>query len=170
MRRTASKSQPDPERATPDSAARLQDQVEARLAVAEPEVEVLAVETAGSRRSPVLRILVDHPGGVDLDLCARVTIHLRDLLVDHGVEVSSPGPERPLTKLDHYRRYLGRRVRVRTHDEIEGRKDFKGELIGADEEGISLAGAWGTIRIPHERIRRSNLAPEADVRTTGRTS
>ena len=170
MRRAPSKSKPDPERATPDLGARLQEQVEERLSAAEPEVEVLAVEMAGSRRSPVVRIFIDHPGGVDLEVCARVTNHLRDLLVDYGVEVSSPGPERPLTKVDHYRRYLGRRVRVRTHEEIEGRRDFKGELIGADDEGVSLAGAWGTIRIPHERIRRSNLAPEADVRTTGRTS
>jgi len=54
--------------------------------------------------------------------------------------------------------------------EIEGRKDFRGELIGADDEGVTLAGDWGTIRIPHERIRRSNLAPDADIRTTGRTS
>ena len=96
---------------------------------------MLAVELAGSRRSPVLRIYVDRPGGVDLELCARVTHHLRDLLRDYSVEVSSPGPERPLTKLDHYRRFLGRRVRVRTREEIEGRKDFKGELVGADDDG-----------------------------------
>jgi ribosome maturation factor RimP len=151
-------------------AAQLQEQVEARLATAEPGVEVLAVELAGSRRSPILRIFVDHPEGVDLALCARVTNHLRDLLVDYGVEVSSPGPERPLTKLEHFRRHLGRRVRVRTREELEGRRDFKGELVEADDQGLSLAGDWGTIRIPHERIRRTNLAPTADMRTTGRTS
>jgi ribosome maturation factor RimP len=170
MRRPHANTQTNEERATPRPAAELREQVEARLASVEPEVDVLAVELAGSRRSPILRIFVDHPGGVDLDLCARVTDHLRDLLVDYGVEVSSPGPERPLTKLDHYSRYLGRGVRVRTLVEIEGRKDFKGELIGADAEGVTLAGDWGTIRIPHERIRRSNLAPDADIRTTGRTS
>ena len=170
MRRPPGQTQPDRERTSPVTAARLQEQVEARLASTEPEVEVLAVELAGSRRSPVLRIFVDHPRGVDLELCARVTNHLRDLLADYGVEVSSPGPERPLAKLDHYRRYLGRNVRVRTYEEIDGRKDFKGELIGADEDGVSLAGAWGTIRIPHTQIRRSNLAPKADTRTTGRTS
>ena len=140
-----------------DSRTDLQAQVEARLASAEPDVEVLAVERAGSTRSPVLRIFVDHPGGVNLDLCARVTNHLRDLLVDYGIEVSSPGPERPLSRLEHYQRFLGRRARVRTHEEIEGRKDFKGELVGADDEAVTLAGAWGTIRIPHDRIRRSNL-------------
>jgi ribosome maturation factor RimP len=149
----------------PASAADLQQRIEARLADSEPDVEVLAVELAGSRRSPVLRIYLDRPGGVDLDLCARATNHLRDLLIDYGVEVSSPGPERPLTKVDHYRRYLGRRVRVRTRDQIEGRRDFKGELVGADDDGVLLAGDWGQIEIPHERIRRANLMPQ--IRTTG---
>jgi ribosome maturation factor RimP len=168
MKPSSSQTKPNRDyRATPSNLTELQTRVESRLATAEPEVEVLALEAAGSKGSPVLRIFVDHPGGVDLALCARVTNHLRDLLEEYGIEVSSPGPERPLTKLDHYRRFLGRRVRVRTREEIEGRKDFKGELVGADEAAVALAGDWGTIRIPHERIRRSNLIP--DFRTTGRT-
>ncbi|HZO60027.1 MAG TPA: ribosome maturation factor RimP [Solirubrobacterales bacterium] len=161
MTRPSSQTSPNAERpATTPRAAELQAGVETRLAAVEPDVEVLAVERAGSARSPVLRIFVDRPGGVDLELCARVTTHLRDLLTEYGIEVSSPGPERPLSKLDHYRRFLHHRVRVRTLQEIEGRKDFKGELVGADDEAVTLAGAWGTIRIPHERIRRSNLMPE----------
>ena len=141
--------------------AALQQRVEARLASSEPDVEVLAVELAGSRRSPVLRVFVDRPEGVDLGVCTRVTNQLRDLLDDYGVEVSSPGPERPLSKPAHYRRYLGQRVRVRTHDQIEGRKDFKGELIDADDEAVAVAGESGTIRIPLQRIRRSNLISSA---------
>ena len=136
--------------------AALQERVEERLASAEPDVEVLAVELAGSRRSPV-----DRPQGVDLGVCTRVTNQLRDLLEDYGVEVSSPGPERPLSKPAHYRRFLGQRVRVRTHDQIEGRKEFKGELIDADDEAVALAGDSGTIRIPLQRIRRSNLISSA---------
>jgi len=141
----------------------LQQQIESRLARVEPDVEVLAVEAAGSRRSPILRIYLDRPGGVNLDLCAQVTHHLRDLLSDYGVEVSSPGPERPLAKLEHYQRHLGSRIRVRTHEAIDGRSDFKGELVGADADGVSLAADWGMVRIPHERIRRSNLISEGDA-------
>ncbi len=167
MRQPPSQIDPNDERQPAPTTTDLQARVESRLATVEPDVEVLAVELAGSRRSPILRIYVDRPGGVDLELCAKVTNHLRDLLVDYGVEVSSPGPERPLTKLDHYRRFLGRRVRVRTREEIEGRRDFKGELVSADDEAVALAGDWGTIRIPHERIRRSNLMAQ-EFRTTGR--
>ena len=76
-------------------------------------MEVLACEDAGRER---LRLFIDHPDGVDLALCERVTQHLRDLLADYALEVSSPGPERPLTKPDHFRRFLGRRARVRTRE------------------------------------------------------
>jgi ribosome maturation factor RimP len=147
---------------------RIQADVEQRLSTFEPDVEVLAVDVIGGGRSPTLRIFLDREGGVDLDLCARVTQHLRDLLRDYTVEVSSPGPERPLTKLEHYRRFMGRRVRVRTREAIEGRSDFKGELIGADDRGVALAGEWGTVTIPHERIRRSNLVQQTPAGKTGR--
>ena len=144
-----------------DEPAAIQADVEERLGELEPDVEVLAVEMLGGGCAQILRIFLDRPGAVDLDLCARVTRHLRDLLRDYTVEVSSPGPQRPLTKLEHYRRFMGRRVRVRTREAIEGRNDFKGELIGADDSGVALAGEWGTVTIPHERIRRSNLVAQA---------
>jgi ribosome maturation factor RimP len=155
-----------------DDPTGIQTEVEQRVSALEPDVEVLAVELVGGGRSPTLRVFLDRSDGVDLDLCARVTRHLsqgrRDLLRDYTVEVSSPGPERPLTKLEHYRRFMGRRVRVRTRDAIDGRKEFKGELIGADDTGVALAGDWGTVTIPHERIRRSNLVAQAQAGNVGR--
>ena len=75
-----------------------------RLAGPLPEVELLACERVAAER---LRLTIDHPDGVTLALCERVTKELRDLLVDYALEVSSPGPERPLTKPDHFRRFLG---------------------------------------------------------------
>ena len=57
---------------------------------------------------------------------------------------------------------------MRTNEAIEGRSDFKGDLVGADAEGVSLAADWGMVRIPLSRIRRSNLIsqPEASRRTS----
>lgn len=141
-------------------ASDLEWQVASRLAALEPDVEVLLVEQVGLGRSRALRIFLDRADGVNHEVCVRVTRHLRDLLADYTVEVTSPGPSRPLTKPAHYRRFVGSRVRVRTREEIEGRSEFKGELVGADEREVALAGDWGTVTIPHERIRRSNLVPQ----------
>src|SRR3954453_3613234 len=104
----------------------IQSEIETRLADAEPDVEVLACDRVAAER---LRIVIDRPGGVDIALCERVTGHLRDLLVDFGLEVSSPGPRRPLTKPQHFKQYVGRRARVRTREPLEGHKNFTGELV-----------------------------------------
>ena len=135
----------------------LQQSIEERLSRQEPEVEVLALEQPAIE---ALRLYIDHPDGVDLALCERVTNHLRDLLVDYSLEVSSPGPERPLAKPEHFRRFLGRRVRVRTRDEFEGRRSFTGTLTDADEGSVSVRTDGDSVRIPLDRVRRSNLVAE----------
>src|SRR5215213_3718897 len=132
----------------------LQTDIEQRLATAEPDVEVLSCEDAGHER---LRVFIDHPGGVDLALCERVTNHLRELLVDYALEVSSPGPERPLSKPDHFRRYLGRRARVRTRGRQDGHASFAGELLGATDDVVTVAADTGVVSIAYADIQRSNL-------------
>src|ERR1700726_2151106 len=89
----------------------VQTDIERRLAQSEPEVEVLLAEIVGGR---CLRVFIDHPEGVTLEVCERVTMHLNDLRERYSLEVSSPGTERPLTKPAHFRRFVGRRARVRT--------------------------------------------------------
>ena len=133
---------------------RIQAEVEARLASAEPDVELLLCERIAAER---LRLTIDHPKGVDLGLCERVTLQLRDLLVDYGLEVSSPGPQRPLTKPDHFRRFIGRRARVRTRVPRDGHKSFTGELVGASENEVTVAAENGVVSIPYSDIGKSNL-------------
>ena len=135
----------------------LQETIESRLADREPEVELLALERPASER---LRLVIDSPDGVDIALCERVTGELRDLLESWSLEVSSPGPERPLTKPEHFRRFLGRRVRVRTREEVAGHKSFTGRLTGADEESVSVDSGDGPVSIPLASVRRSNLLPD----------
>ena len=132
----------------------LQSDIEKRLATAEPGVEVLSCEKVGAER---LRLFIDHPDGVSLALCERVTRHLSDLLIDWGLEVSSPGPERPLTKPDHFRHFLGRRARVRLRQPRDGHKSFTGELVGASDSEITVAAGDGIVSIPYSEINRSNL-------------
>ena len=132
----------------------LQVTIEARLRDFDPEVELITVE----HPSPgTLRLFIDRPGGVDLALCEAVSGELRDLTEQYSLEVSSPGEERPLTKPEHFRRFLGRKVRVKTRDAIEGQRNFKGTLADADDEYVTVAGEGTLVRIPFDRVERSNL-------------
>jgi ribosome maturation factor RimP len=135
----------------------IQADIEARLADVEPDVEVLLAEVVGGR---LVRLFIDHPDGVTLDLCERVTMQLPEVREKYALEVSSPGVDRPLTKPEHFRRFLGRRVRVRTAEELDGRRSFTGKIAGADDSGVEVELPEGAVTIPHERIRRSNLVPE----------
>ena len=131
--------------------------IQERLSGADPDVEVLLVEPAGAGR---LRLFIDHPKGVDLALCERVTRELGELLEEYSLEVSSPGPARPLVKPEHFRRFVGRRVRVRTRSEHDGRKSFTGELVGVTDDQVTVAADDGVVSIPYGDINRSNLVEE----------
>ncbi len=155
----------------------LQTDIERRLAQSEPDVEVLLAEVLGGR---CLRVYIDHPDGVTLAVCERVTALLSEERERYSLEVSSPGSERPLTKAAHFRRFVGRRARVRMrHPRAVGHADgqragaarpgasppkavasFTGELVGASESEITLAADGGVIAIPYSEIRRSNLIEE----------
>jgi ribosome maturation factor RimP len=131
--------------------------IQERLSGSEPEVEVLLIEQAGAAR---LRVFIDHPKGVDIALCERVTRNLGDLLENYSLEVSSPGPQRPLVKPEHFRRFVGRRVKVRTTAEHEGRRSFTGELVGASDDAVTVAADDGIVSLPYADINRSNLVEE----------
>jgi ribosome maturation factor RimP len=135
----------------------LQADIEARLAETAPDVEVLLAEVVGGH---TVRLFIDHPDGVSLDMCERVTRLLPEVRETHALEVSSPGRTRPLTKPDHFRRFLGRRARVRTRGAHDGHTSFTGELVGANEAEVTIAADFGLIAIPYADIRRSNLVEE----------
>jgi ribosome maturation factor RimP len=132
----------------------IQADIEQQLAVAEPEIEVLLAEVVGGDK---VRLFIDHPAGVTLELCERVTNHLASVRERYALEVSSPGPRRPLTKPDHFRRYVGRRARVRTRGEHDGYTSFTGELLGATDDGVTVAADTGVVSIAYADIHRSNL-------------
>jgi ribosome maturation factor RimP len=134
----------------------IQTDIEARLDPLEPEVEVLLAEVVGAT---TLRVFIDHPEGVSLELCERVTRHLAPLRERYSIEVSSPGTDRPLTKPAHFHRFIGRRARVRTHEAHGGRSTFTGELVGATDAEVTIAAESGVVSIPYDAIARSNLVP-----------
>jgi ribosome maturation factor RimP len=133
----------------------LYDEIAPAVERALPDVEVLAVELVSPTR---FCVYVDHPEGVDHALCGRVTDELRSYLDRFTVEVSSPGPERPLRTRRHFSSVLGRPVAVRTAQDLEGRKRFRGEVVSADEDALVLAvNGAGPQRIPYDVIVRANL-------------
>jgi ribosome maturation factor RimP len=134
----------------------LQLEIEARLAASEPDVEVLLAEVISGA---TLRLFIDHPDGVTLELCERVSGLLGDYREHYSLEVSSPGQARPLTKPQHYSRFLGRRARLRLREARDGHKSLTGELVGVSEQEVTLAAGDGIVTIPYEQIARSNLVP-----------
>jgi ribosome maturation factor RimP len=136
----------------------LQDEIAPAVERSVSGVEVLAVELLSPSR---FRVYIDHPDGVDHALCERVTNELRPYLENYSVEVSSPGPDRPLRKAEHFDSALGNRVTVRTGRDFEGRNRFRGEVLAADPDAVTL-GVTGSepLRIPYDAIVRGNLIDE----------
>ena len=143
----------------------LQTEIEAQLAQSEPDVEVLLAEVVGARGpNSTLRLFIDHPDGVTLDLCERVSQLLGDYRERYSLEVSSPGQDRPLTKPQHYAAFLGYRARVRLRGSSAraqrgAHKSVTGELVGASENEVTIAAPDGIHTIAYEEIARSNLIP-----------
>ena len=137
---------------TLDKERQLQEEIAEQVENDLPGVDVLAVELLAPSR---FRVYVDHPEGVDHGLCERVTDVLRDYLREYGVEVSSPGLDRPLRRREHFEAALGRRVRLRT----AGRK-VSGEVVSAGTETVTVAASDGAeTEIPYAEIVRANLIP-----------
>lgn len=135
----------------------VQADIEARLAEVEPEVEVLLAEVVGGS---VVRLFIDHPEGVTLEVCERVTKGLPTVREAYALEVSSPGADRPLSKPEHFRRFLGRHARIRTTEplgEPAESKSFTGELLEASDAEVTVAAETGVVSIPYAVIHRSNL-------------
>jgi ribosome maturation factor RimP len=138
----------------------LQDEIAPAVERGVPGVEVLAVELLSPSR---FCVYLDHPEGVDHELCARVTRLLDAYRSDYTIDVSSPGPERPLRKPAHFSDAIGRKISVRTDRSIEGRNRFKGEVLEAADGAVTLAtpAAEEPLRIPYEAIVRANLIDTA---------
>jgi ribosome maturation factor RimP len=135
----------------------LEHELAGRIEKRVPGTEVLAVELLGPER---FCVYIDHPEGVDHALCERVTRELDDYRREYAIDVSSPGIERPLRKPAHFERFVGRRVALRTAREIAGRKRFKGQVIGADDQAIHLDTEPQPVDIPYDEIVRGNLIDE----------
>jgi ribosome maturation factor RimP len=133
----------------------LQDEIAPAVESRVPGVEVLAVELLSPSR---FCVYIDHADGVDHALCERVTRVLDAYRADWTIDVSSPGPERPLRKREHFADAVGSHVSVRLDS---GKKRRRGVLVEAGDDAITLeTGDAGEVRIPYDAIVRANLSDE----------
>jgi len=132
--------------------------------VADEGLEIFDIEFRPEGRGGwVLRLYLDKEGGPNLDELTRVSRQLGDLLDVHDVlqrsytlEVSSPGVNRPLKRPEHFTRYLGKKIRVRTRERIEGRRSFLGLLKETTQDGIVVSQEKVEVYIPHGMIEKAN--------------
>ncbi len=142
--------------------------------IAEPLVtdegmEMVDVEFHRENHGMVLRLYLDRDGGVSMDDLTRVSRQVGDLLDVHDavpgaytLEVSSPGINRRLRRPDHFKRYLGQKVRVRTLAPLDGRRVFVGPLTAVDDAGITVDQDGAPCAIRFTEIAQANYEPELE--------
>ncbi len=130
-------------------------------------VELVLLEELGNRRLKIVRLYVDHPGGVTHELCGRVSAVVGDAIDEAGLfedgytlEVSSPGLDRPLRKRSHFEAQVGKKVYVRAKTPVEGAKVWQGILQEVCAEEIVVRDAGREVKIPLAQISNAHLIYE----------
>jgi len=137
----------------------------------EPAIERLGYELSDLEAklgggSGVVRVFIDQPEGIDLDDCEKVSLAVSALLDvedplpgQYNLEVSSPGLDRKLTKIEHFQRFTGESVKVQMRFSIEGRKRFKGTLVSSNDENIVVEVDGESHSLPIATIDTARLVP-----------
>lgn len=153
---------------------KLQAPIERQLALL--GYELVCLESAKEGRDSVLRLYVDHLSQdrpVTLDDCVAVNdglvawmdVEFPSLREDVGLEISSPGLDRPLTKPEHYNRFAGRLCRIQTRTPVNGQKRFKGWIGSATAEAVILEEDGALKTVPLEAVQKARLAPFDEEKT-----
>jgi ribosome maturation factor RimP len=127
------------------------------------------VELEMSGRGKLVRVFIDRPNGVDVEDCARVSNHLTRLFAVENVdfdrlEVSSPGLDRPLTKLADFARFAGQEAQFTLAAPVDGAKRIKGIVRGTEGDSVLVETAAGVRAFPFGTIGRARLVPRIDWR------
>jgi ribosome maturation factor RimP len=130
----------------------------------EEGVDLIHVEYQREPGGRTLRLIIDKPGGVRLDDCTAVSRQLDDLLdakldqeASFRLEISSPGPNRPLGRMGDFERFRTCRARIRTVRALKGRRSFTGKLLGLFEDGVRVATPDGEVSIALDNVRKAQL-------------
>jgi len=128
--------------------------------------ELIDLELQLGGKSGAVRLFIDHPEGIGLDDCEKVSrvisalLDVEDPLPGHyNLEVSSPGLDRKLTKIEHFQRFAGEIVKVKTRFPVGGRKRFRGTLLSSDDETIVVEVDGESHTLPMATIDSARLVP-----------
>lgn len=127
-------------------------------------LELVHVEYQRESVGRTLRLYIDRPGGVTLDDCGDISRQLSDMLdvalnmdESYRLEVSSPGVNRPVSKLTDFDRFKGKRIKIRTRVSEGGKKKYTGVLCGTSGEHVELMAGEKKISINIKEIERARL-------------
>lgn len=127
-------------------------------------MELIQVEYQREPAGRILRLYVDKPEGIKLDDCVGISRQLSDILDVHledvgpyNLEVSSPGPDRPLARKRDFDKFKGSLVKIKTVQPLNGRKNYKGVLLGISDDVISLDIAGQIMTINYADISKTHL-------------
>lgn len=146
--------------------------VDSLTGLLEPVVEGLGYELVGveyhpSGRQGLLRVYIDHPDGIGVDDCARVSHQVSGVLDvedplpgEYLLEISSPGLDRPVFKPADFQRFAGERVRLRLRGLVDGRRKYRGRLLGLRGESVVIEESGAEVAVPLAEIDRANLELE----------
>jgi ribosome maturation factor RimP len=127
--------------------------------------EVVRVLFMGHHR-PILQIMIERTdgGALSVDECADVSraisalLDVQDLIDGpYTLEVSSPGIDRPLTRPEHFARFAGFEAKLETRTAVDGRRHFRGRLMGIEGERVRIATAEGELALPLADLQRAKL-------------
>lgn len=133
--------------------------------------ELVHSQIAGSRREPILRLFIDKPGGITIEDCAAVSREMEAILdredfipTSYVLEVSSPGIERELFKIEDFERFAGQTARVKTNQAIDGQRNFTGTIVGVENRNINFDDRTrGEVLIPFDSIAKANLMVDMEA-------
>lgn len=127
-------------------------------------LELIHIEFQGEPGGKILRLYIDRPGGVTLDDCVQLSRSLGDLLDvnlddigQYRLEVTSPGPNRPVSKKQDFERFKGHSIKLKTIRPQNGRRNFSGVLMGIADDQVKLSLGDQMVLIPFESIQKANL-------------
>lgn len=135
-----------------------------RPAVEEVGVELLGIEFVSAGKHSILRIFIDHENGINVDNCADVSRQVGAILdvedpisTEYNLEVSSPGVDRPLFSLEHYKAVIGETVNVRLSLPLNGRRKFKGTLDAIENDTLIVTVDGEEYELVFSNVDKGNL-------------